>query len=241
MIAPYLHAVWSLSDATDVTTGLRWEMTDYDYTNNAPDSATVAPGVTGISYFASQAGQMIFLIFHRSSVSCIAWPIIAASLSIGRAPRVRRKSPIFIACVIATEQSGNAPDVSDALIQKHSTVSRLAIALSIPACHMKRPLSSCRKKIIISAMPADNYVTNGETDHMGVELSLDWMLTRDWSIATQLTYAQHEYAFNRAYNAHRRKPIRRKKSITLTAIWLTARRKLWPIRACVINIMSAHI
>ncbi|MGB1463437.1 MAG: TonB-dependent receptor, partial [Parvibaculales bacterium] len=47
VIAPYLHAVWSLSDATDVTTGLRWEMTDYDYTNNAPDSASVAPGVTG--------------------------------------------------------------------------------------------------------------------------------------------------------------------------------------------------
>ena len=34
VIAPYLHAVWSLSDATDITTGLRWEMTDYDYTNN---------------------------------------------------------------------------------------------------------------------------------------------------------------------------------------------------------------
>ena len=41
----------------------------------------------------------------------------------------------------------------------------------------------------------DNYITNGKTDHIGVELSLDWMLTRDWSIATQLTYAQHEYAF----------------------------------------------
>ena len=38
VIAPYLHAVWSLSDATDITTGLRWEMTDYDYTNKATDS-----------------------------------------------------------------------------------------------------------------------------------------------------------------------------------------------------------
>ena len=43
VIAPYLHAVWSLAPATDITTGLRWEMTDYDYTNNL-DSATVAQG-----------------------------------------------------------------------------------------------------------------------------------------------------------------------------------------------------
>ncbi|MGB1896542.1 MAG: TonB-dependent receptor domain-containing protein, partial [Parvibaculales bacterium] len=46
----------------------------------------------------------------------------------------------------------------------------------------------------------DRYVTDGETDHMGVELSLDWMLARDWSIATQLTYAQHEYGFDRAFS-----------------------------------------
>ncbi|MCH1568729.1 MAG: TonB-dependent receptor, partial [Alphaproteobacteria bacterium] len=31
---------------------------------------------------------------------------------------------------------------------------------------------------------------------MGVELSLNWMLARDWTLATNLTFAQHEYAFD---------------------------------------------
>jgi iron complex outermembrane receptor protein len=43
----------------------------------------------------------------------------------------------------------------------------------------------------------DYYETDGETDHMGIELSLDWMLARDWTLATNLTYAKHEYAFDR--------------------------------------------
>jgi iron complex outermembrane receptor protein len=46
----------------------------------------------------------------------------------------------------------------------------------------------------------DYYETNGETDHMGVELSMDWQLARDWNLATNLSYAQHEYAFSRALN-----------------------------------------
>ncbi|HAT08150.1 MAG TPA: TonB-dependent receptor, partial [Rhodobiaceae bacterium] len=47
VIAPYVHAVWPLSEATDITTGLRWEITDYEYTNNATNSNTVAQGVLG--------------------------------------------------------------------------------------------------------------------------------------------------------------------------------------------------
>jgi iron complex outermembrane receptor protein len=46
----------------------------------------------------------------------------------------------------------------------------------------------------------DNYVADGETDHMGIELSVDWMLARDWNLTTNLTYAQHEYAFDNAPN-----------------------------------------
>ena len=42
----------------------------------------------------------------------------------------------------------------------------------------------------------DNYVIDGETDHQGVELSMNWALSTDIDLQTNLTYAQHEYAFS---------------------------------------------
>ncbi|MDG2496253.1 MAG: TonB-dependent receptor, partial [Alphaproteobacteria bacterium] len=47
VIAPYFHAVWALGDKTKLTTGLRLELTDYDYTNNATDSDNTDANVTG--------------------------------------------------------------------------------------------------------------------------------------------------------------------------------------------------
>ena len=35
--APYVHAVWHLSEKTDLTTGLRAEYTEYDYDNRTDD------------------------------------------------------------------------------------------------------------------------------------------------------------------------------------------------------------
>ena len=94
VIAPYLHAVWSLSDATDVTTGLRWEMTDYDYTDNTggglsgklfrPDSRS-----DDFSDISPKLGLVHRLADNRRV------------FAIGHAPRALRKSPIFIVCATA--------------------------------------------------------------------------------------------------------------------------------------------
>ena len=49
---------------------------------------------------------------------------------------------------------------------------------------MRRPPLRCRKEIIGFRDAWRQFsVADGETDHMGVELSLDWTLARDWSVA----------------------------------------------------------
>ena len=43
----------------------------------------------------------------------------------------------------------------------------------------------------------DRYVTDGKTAHQGIELELDWQVTRTISLTHALTLANHEYRFNR--------------------------------------------
>jgi len=40
-------------------------------------------------------------------------------------------------------------------------------------------------------------VSDGKTDHWGLEASLDWQLGERWRLAGNLTWARHEYAFDR--------------------------------------------
>ena len=194
VIAPYLHAVWSLSDATDVTTGLRWEMTDYDYTNNAPDSATVAPGVTGDFLFrvASRSDDFSDIspklgVVHRLADNrrvFVNWARAARAPQVTDLYRLRDSN----------RTDGNAPDVS-AIDSETLDSLEIGYRAVYPGMSYEATAFIMQKENYHFRDATDNYITNGETDHMGVELSLDWMLTRDWSIATQLTYAQHEYAF----------------------------------------------
>jgi outer membrane receptor for ferrienterochelin and colicin len=43
----------------------------------------------------------------------------------------------------------------------------------------------------------DFYETDAETEHYGLELSLEWLLADNLQLVSNVTYAKHEYAFNR--------------------------------------------
>ncbi len=194
VIAPYLHAVWSLAPATDITTGLRWEMTDYDYTNNAPDSATVALGITGDFLFrvASRSDDFSDIspklgVVHRLADNrrvFVNWARAARAPQVTDLYRLRDSN----------RTDGNAPDVS-AIDSETLDSLEIGYRAVYPGLSYEATAFIMQKENYHFRDATDNYITNGKTDHMGVELSLDWMLTRDWSIASQLTYAQHEYAF----------------------------------------------
>ena len=43
---------------------------------------------------------------------------------------------------------------------------------------------------------AENFIIdNGKTDHEGIELSLDWLISSDNTISTNITYGDHKYDF----------------------------------------------
>ena len=204
VIAPYLHAVWSLSNATDVTTGLRWEMTDYDYTNNLTDSDNTDANVTGEFLFRvadrsddfSDVSPKLGLV-HRLADNrrvFVNWARAA------RAPQVTDLYRLRDSTRRNRPQSnevndGQNPDVSDFDSESLDSL-EIGYRAVYPGLSYEATAFMLQKENYHFRDAGDNYIANGETDHMGVELSLDWTLTRDWSIATQLTYAQHEYAFD---------------------------------------------
>lgn len=203
VISPYLHAVWSLSPATDITTGLRWEMTDYDYTNNATDSDNtngndndflfrVADRTDDFSDVSPKLGLVHRLADNRRVF--VNWARAA------RAPQVtdlyRLRDSTWRDRQVSNEiDDGLNPDVA-AIDSETLDSLEIGYRAVYPGLSYEATAFMMQKENYHFRDAGDNYVADGETDHMGVELSLDWTLARDWSIAAQLTYAQHEYAFN---------------------------------------------
>lgn len=188
VIAPYVHAVWSLSDATDLTTGLRWEMTDYDYTNNTEtgrQGRLFRPASQSDDY--SDVSPKIGLV-HRLADNRRIFANLARA---ARAPQVTDLYRLR-----DRNSDGEVPEIADI---DSETLDSLEIGYRAvyPALSYEATAFVMQKENYHFRDGNDYYETDGETDHMGIELSLDWMLARDWTLATNLTYAKHEYAFDR--------------------------------------------
>jgi outer membrane receptor protein involved in Fe transport len=188
VIAPYVHAVWSLSDKTDITTGLRWEMTDYDYTNKTDSGREgrlfrPASKSDDFSDVSPKLGMVHRLADNRRVFANLA-----------RATRAPQVTDLY------RLRDRNADDEVPEIDNIDSeTLDSLEIGYRAvyPALSYEAAAFIMQKENYHFRDGNDFYETDGKTDHMGFELSLDWMLARDWALAAQLTYAQHEYAFDR--------------------------------------------
>jgi iron complex outermembrane receptor protein len=196
VIAPYFHAVWALGDKTKLTTGLRLELTDYDYTNNATDSDNTDANVTGDFLFRpasrsddfSDVSPKIGLVHELADNRRVFANLARAA----RAPQVTDLYRLRD----NSRNDGLNPDVSaiDSEILDSLEVGYRAI---YPAASYELAAFVMQKKNYHFRDANDFYETNGETDHYGLELNLKWLMSDNLELASNLTYAKHEYAFNR--------------------------------------------
>ncbi len=203
VIAPYLHAVWNWSDNTDITAGVRIEQTEYDYTNNATDSDNTDPDVTGEFLFRvadrsddySDISPKLGLV-HRLADNRRVFANLARA---ARAPQVTdlyRLRDNTRSNFGGGTNDGLNPDVSDI---DSEILDSLEIGYRAAYAGASYELTAfiMQKENMHFRDGNDFYESDGETDHQGIELSMDWQLARDWNLVTNLTYAQHEYAFGR--------------------------------------------
>ena len=205
VIAPYFHAVWALGDKTKLTTGLRLELTDYDYTNNATDSDNTDTGVTGDFLFRSASRSDDFSdispkigLVHELADNRRVFANLARAT---RAPqvtdlyRIRDSLERTSTNPILHDNDGLNPDVSgiDSEILDSLEFGYRAI---YPSASYELTAFFMQKDNYHFRDSGDNYVVDGETEHSGVELSMNWLLADNMELQTNLTFAKHEYAFN---------------------------------------------
>ena len=188
VIAPYLHAVWDWSDKTLITTGLRLEVTDYDYTTNA----------------ATNPGGFLFRPSDRSDDFSDLSPKLGlvhklaenrrVFVNLARAARAPQVTDLY-RLRDSDRTDGIDPDVS-AIDSETLDSLEVGYRAVYPGASYEVTAFMMQKENYHFRDAGDNYVANGETDHMGVELSMNWALAADLELQTNLTYAQHEYAFD---------------------------------------------
>jgi len=200
VIAPYVHAVWSLDENTRLTTGLRLELTDYDYTNKATDSDNTDDSQTGEFLFrpASRSDDFSDIspkigLVHELAENRRVFANLARA---ARAPQVTDLYRLRDNTRVDGGNDGLNPDVSniDSEILDSLEIGYRAI---YPSASYELAAFIMQKENYHFRDGNDFYETDAETEHYGLELSLEWLLADNLQLVSNVTYAKHEYAFNR--------------------------------------------
>ena len=191
VIAPYLHSVWTLSDTTDLTAGVRLELTEYDYTNNTTSGTQgklFRP--TNRTDDFSDISPKIGLV-HRLAQNRRVFANLA------RAARAPQTTDLYR--LRDKNKDGEVPEIEEI---DSEVLDSLEIGYRAAYAGAAYELTGfvMQKENYHFRDGNDYYEVDGKTDHHGLELSMDWQLARDWNLNTNLTYSVHEYAFSRALN-----------------------------------------
>jgi len=186
VIAPYIHTEWQILEKTRMVAGLRYEYTKYDYTNNT--GSTTIPG--NDLYFRPPSGDDTFsnlspkLGFVQSLTEDTS-----AFINYARGNRAPQTTDLYRA-----QQTGITGGQADS-----ETIDSIEIGVrkvgdglqyEVAAYHMK-------KRDYFFTDSADINVPDGKTEHTGLELGMFYPFNEKFDIAANVTFAKHEYDFDR--------------------------------------------
>lgn len=181
VIAPYLHSVWQLTDATALTAGVRVEYTRYEYQNNAPD------GIVGrFLRIPDRTDEFLDAtpklgLTHKFSNALIGFANLARG---ARAPQTTDLYRLQSKQIPGQIESEKLDSIE---IGGRGTVSGLRYELA--GFYMEKENFSFRD--------ADGFnVPNGRTNHLGVEAEFYAPLPENFDLTGSATYARHTYDFN---------------------------------------------
>ncbi|MES1991640.1 MAG: TonB-dependent receptor [Pseudomonadota bacterium] len=194
VLAPYVHTVWAVAPATEVTAGLRYEYTRYDYVNHAgPTSSALyaadrfARPNDRVDTFSNVTPKLG--ITHIFSNEFIGFANVARA---ARAPQTTdlyrlQKIP---GTAVAVDPGTIKSEVLNSLeLGTRGTISRTAY--EVATYYMDKDSFTFRDA-------GGNTITNGKTRHIGIEAEISTPLVWGFDLAASGTYARHSYRFNNA-------------------------------------------
>jgi outer membrane receptor protein involved in Fe transport len=222
-VTQLMGAAWvqyrqDVTDALTLTAGLRAESIDYDYTNNMLDGNTRDDG-TECGFGGC--------LYTRPSDRSDSFDNLAPDLGLGW--RVNEATALFFRIARgfrppqATElyrlQRGQA--VADLDSETLDSV-EVGIRQGLESLSWDLTAFAMRKKNSIFRDANGFNVSDGETDHLGLEASFDWQFAERWGLAGNVTWANHEYAFDRPASG-----IVKGNEVDTAPEWLAGARLRW--------------
>lgn len=181
VIAPYLHSVWQLTPATQLTAGARFEFTRYDYKNNT------ATGITGRFLRPADSIDTFADVTPKLGLTHIFNDGLTGFVNLARGSRAPQTTDMYR--LQSKQVPGEAKsEVIDSLeVGARGTIGNLFYETSVFAM----------KKRNFYFRDADGFnVANGKTNHLGIEAEIAAPLFAGFDIAGSATYARHTYDFN---------------------------------------------
>lgn len=181
VLAPYIHSEWKLAPKTLLTAGLRFEYTRYDYENHATN------GIFGrilripdrVDEFADVTPKIGIL--HEFSDAATGYVNIARGT---RAPQTTDLYRLQRLQVPNEAKSETLDSIEAGLRGRWSGIS------------YETNLFYMKKKNFYFRDANGFNVSDGKTNHAGIELELAAPLALGFDIAAAGTYARHTYAFD---------------------------------------------
>ncbi|WP_137165882.1 TonB-dependent receptor [Salinimonas lutimaris] len=195
MVAPYAALNWA-DGPWQVQFGARYEYMNYDYTNNLLDGRTRDDGTEcgfgGCRYSRPASTDNSFSnLSPKASLSYAVSPQTQVYASVSRGYRAPQASELY-----RLQRDQQLAD----LVSVTATNVETGVKGNWQALDYQVSVYSLRKDNVIYRDSDFFNVSNGETWHRGVELSLDYALTDQWQLAFAGTYARHTYEHNEVLN-----------------------------------------
>ena len=187
--APFMHLDWTVNDELSVSGGLRFESMRYDYHNNMLSGRTKADGTVcgrgGCRYSRPPSGTDEFN----------NW-----SANLGAKLVLNDNNNIFMRMA----RGFRAPQATELYrLQRNQQITDLD-SESIDSIELgfDGSINALRYKLTAYHMEKDNVifrdsdffnVSDGNTEHQGIELELDYAINTQWSLAVSATQAKHIY------------------------------------------------
>ena len=191
VLAPYLHTVWQLDPATQLTAGLRYEFTRYDYTNNAGPT-------NGLLYAVDRSARPDNRVDTYSNptpklgLTHIFSDAFTGFINIARAARAPQTTDLYrLQKVTGTAFAIDPGAINSEILDSIEVGTRGHIG----TVDYELSTYAMKKRNYAFRDASGNTITNGKTKHLGVELEFATPLMWNFDLAAAATYARHTYEF----------------------------------------------
>lgn len=180
VVAPYLHTVWKLGPATELTAGLRYEFTRYDYTNNLASDLVgrfLRPA-SRVDTFSNATPKLG--LTHVFSDAFIGFANLA------RAARAPQTADLY------RLQTGQSPSAIKSEVLDSAELGARGV---LGGLRYEASAYLMKKRNFAFRDSNGDNITDGRTKHWGFEAEASAPLWWNFDLAASASYAHHTYDF----------------------------------------------